>query len=82
MEELKERLEPGARRQLPLQCPNQPRSPPAPSPPPAACSPHPEVSRARLQGERTGLGVQRKMLGWRSCFSDPLLLCPACRAPH
>ncbi|XP_049688428.1 microtubule organization protein AKNA isoform X1 [Accipiter gentilis] len=55
LEELKERLEPGARRQLPLQCPNQPRSPPAPSPPPAACSPHPE-SPALMEGPRGTAG--------------------------
>ncbi|XP_039575897.1 microtubule organization protein AKNA isoform X2 [Passer montanus] len=42
LEGLKERLEPGGRRQSLLQPPSQPRCPPAPSPPPAAHSPHPE----------------------------------------
>ncbi|NXS14633.1 AKNA factor, partial [Neodrepanis coruscans] len=46
LEGLKERLEPGGRRQPPpqpsLQHPPQPCCPPAPSPPPAACSPRPE----------------------------------------
>ncbi|KAM6237820.1 LOW QUALITY PROTEIN: microtubule organization protein AKNA [Spheniscus humboldti] len=49
LEELKERLEPGAGRQLPLQHPAQPRSTPAPSPPPAALSPRPE-SPALMEG--------------------------------
>lgn len=64
MEELKERLEPGAGQQLPPQHPAQPRSPPAPSPLPAALSPRPEVSWARLQGGGWGWGGA-KMLGWR-----------------
>ncbi|XP_052670594.1 LOW QUALITY PROTEIN: microtubule organization protein AKNA [Harpia harpyja] len=55
LEELKERLEPGARRQLPPQCPNQPRSPPAPSPAPAACSPRPK-SPALMEGPRGTAG--------------------------
>uniref|UniRef100_A0A8U8BF81 Uncharacterized protein n=1 Tax=Geospiza parvula TaxID=87175 RepID=A0A8U8BF81_GEOPR len=46
LEGLKERLEPGGRRQSlpqpPPQPPPQPRCPPAPSPPPAALSPRPE----------------------------------------
>lgn len=42
LEELKERLEPGAKQQLPSKGLDQPRSPPAPSPSPAACCPHPE----------------------------------------
>ncbi|KAM6117406.1 LOW QUALITY PROTEIN: microtubule organization protein AKNA [Phoenicopterus ruber ruber] len=51
LEELKERLEPGAGRQLPPQRPAQPCSPPAPSPPPAARSPCPE-SPALMEGPR------------------------------
>ncbi|XP_061208926.1 microtubule organization protein AKNA [Neopsephotus bourkii] len=42
LEELKERLEPGARQQLPSKHLDQPQSPPAPSPSPAARCPHPE----------------------------------------
>ncbi|XP_074780070.1 microtubule organization protein AKNA isoform X2 [Athene noctua] len=42
LEELKERLEPGARRQLPSQRLAQPHSPPAPSSPSDTHSPHPE----------------------------------------
>ncbi|XP_026716487.1 LOW QUALITY PROTEIN: AT-hook-containing transcription factor [Athene cunicularia] len=43
LEELKERLEPGARRQLPSQRLAQPHTPPAPSSPPDTHSPHPEI---------------------------------------
>ncbi|KQK79320.1 hypothetical protein AAES_105247 [Amazona aestiva] len=42
LEELKERLEPGARQQLPSKRLDQPQPPPAPSPSPAARCPHPE----------------------------------------
>ncbi|KAM9521674.1 microtubule organization protein AKNA [Guaruba guarouba] len=42
LEELKERLEPGARQQLPSKRLDRPQSPPAPSPSPAARCPHPE----------------------------------------
>ncbi|NXE07930.1 AKNA factor, partial [Lophotis ruficrista] len=44
LEELKERLEPGAEQQRPPQHPAQPCSPPAPSPPPAARSPRPKTA--------------------------------------
>ncbi|XP_072739571.1 microtubule organization protein AKNA [Ciconia boyciana] len=55
LEELKERLEPGAGRHLPPQRPARPRSPPAPSPPPAARSPRPE-SPALAEGPRGTAG--------------------------
>ncbi|KAM4647200.1 microtubule organization protein AKNA [Amazona ochrocephala] len=42
LEELKERLEPGGRQQLPSKRLDQPQPPPAPSPSPAARCPHPE----------------------------------------
>ncbi|KAM6047756.1 microtubule organization protein AKNA isoform 2-T2 [Chlamydotis macqueenii] len=55
LEELKERLEPGAEQQRPPQYPAQPRSPPAPSPPPAACSPRPE-SPMPMEGPQETVG--------------------------
>ncbi|XP_057261850.1 microtubule organization protein AKNA [Pezoporus wallicus] len=42
LEELKERLEPGGRQQLPSKCLDQPQSPPTPSPSSATRCPHPE----------------------------------------
>ncbi|KAM6047514.1 LOW QUALITY PROTEIN: microtubule organization protein AKNA [Theristicus caerulescens] len=62
LEELKERLEPGARRQLPPQHPAQSRSPPAPSPLPAARSPHPE-SPALMEGPRGTAGDSEEAAG-------------------
>ncbi|KAM6296916.1 LOW QUALITY PROTEIN: microtubule organization protein AKNA [Aegotheles albertisi] len=66
LEELKERLEPGARQQPPPQPPPQPparpRSPPAPSPPPAAPSPHPE-SPPSMEGPRGTAGDSEVVTG-------------------
>ncbi|XP_053852761.1 microtubule organization protein AKNA [Vidua macroura] len=66
LEGLKERLEPGGRRQplpQPLpQRPPQPRCPPAPSPPPAAHSPHPE-SPALVEGPRGTAGDSEGVAG-------------------
>ncbi|XP_054705107.1 microtubule organization protein AKNA isoform X4 [Grus americana] len=62
LEELKERLEPGAGRQLPPQHPAQPRCPPAPSPPLAAGSPRPE-SPALAEGPRGTAGDSEGVTG-------------------
>ncbi|KAM6192921.1 microtubule organization protein AKNA [Sarcoramphus papa] len=62
LEELKERLEPGARRQLPPQHPAQPRSLPAPSSLPAAHSPHPE-SPVLMEGPRGTAGESEAVTG-------------------
>ncbi|XP_075628411.1 microtubule organization protein AKNA [Balearica regulorum gibbericeps] len=62
LEELKERLEPGAGRQLPPQPPAQPRCPPAPSPPPAARSPRPE-SPVLAEGPRGTAGDSEGVTG-------------------
>ncbi|NXG46313.1 AKNA factor, partial [Psilopogon haemacephalus] len=59
LEELKERLEPGARRQLPPQPPAQPHSPPAHSPPPTPSSLHPET-----EGPRGTVGDSKAVPGW------------------
>ncbi|KAM7003622.1 LOW QUALITY PROTEIN: microtubule organization protein AKNA [Passerculus sandwichensis] len=66
LEGLRERLEPGGRRQplppsLP-QLPPQPRCPPAPSPPPAAHSPHPE-SPALVEDPRGTAGDSEGVAG-------------------
>ncbi|KAM6336926.1 LOW QUALITY PROTEIN: microtubule organization protein AKNA [Alca torda] len=62
LEELKERLEPGAGGQLPPQPPAQPCSPPAPSPPPTARSPCPE-SPALMEGPRGTAGDSEAVTG-------------------
>ncbi|XP_064325178.1 microtubule organization protein AKNA [Phalacrocorax carbo] len=62
LEELKERLEPGARRQLPPQQPTPPRSPPAPSPLPATGSLHPE-SPPLMDGPRGTAGDTKVVAG-------------------
>ncbi|XP_042642384.1 microtubule organization protein AKNA isoform X2 [Tyto alba] len=62
LEELKERLEPRARRQLPPQHPAQPRSPPAPSSPPPARSPHPE-SPVLMEGPQGTVGDSEEATG-------------------
>ncbi|XP_068270003.1 microtubule organization protein AKNA [Nyctibius grandis] len=62
LEELKERLERGARRQLPPQHPAQPRCPPAPSPPPAPRSPPPK-SPALVEGPGGTAGDSEAVTG-------------------
>ncbi|KAM9271274.1 microtubule organization protein AKNA [Morus bassanus] len=62
LEELKERLEPGARWQLPPQHAAQPRSPPAPSPPPVTGAPRPE-SPALMEGPRGTAGDSKAVAG-------------------
>ncbi|XP_031986477.1 LOW QUALITY PROTEIN: microtubule organization protein AKNA [Corvus moneduloides] len=69
LEGLKERLEPGGRRQPLPQPPPQPRCPPAPSPPPVVHSPRPEVS--------WGCKGSPPHCSCGGCLSQPLLLCPA-----
>ncbi|XP_058709548.1 microtubule organization protein AKNA isoform X2 [Poecile atricapillus] len=62
LEGLKERLEPGDRRQPLAQPPPQPRCPPTPSPPPASRSPHPE-SPALVEGPRGTSGDSEGVAG-------------------
>ncbi|NXP74366.1 AKNA factor, partial [Ramphastos sulfuratus] len=59
LEELKERLEPGAGRQLLPQHPAQPRSPPAHSPPPTPSSLHPKT-----EGPRGTVGDSKAVTEW------------------
>ncbi|XP_064027010.1 microtubule organization protein AKNA [Pogoniulus pusillus] len=63
LEELKERLEPGARRQLPPQHPAQPHSPPAHSPLPTSSSLHPE-SPTQTEGPRGTAGDSKAVTEW------------------
>ncbi|KAK2535482.1 Akna [Columba guinea] len=62
LEELKEPLELGAGGQPPLQPPDKPRSPTAPSPPPAAHSPRPE-SPVLMEGPRGTVGDSEEVTG-------------------
>lgn len=66
LEELKERLEPRVRHQPPSKRLDQPQSPPAPSPSPAARCLHPEVSWWGGKADGVGMG---------SCFLTSPLCC-------
>ncbi|XP_068025083.1 microtubule organization protein AKNA isoform X2 [Melanerpes formicivorus] len=63
LEELKERLEPGARRQLPPQHPPQAHSPPAHSPSPTPSSLHPE-SPTQTEGPQRAVGDSEAVTEW------------------
>ena len=84
LEELKERLEPGARRQLPPQRLAQAHSPPAPSSPPATHSPRPKVSWARLDGAGgcKDAGVEAPCCAWGRGCASPTPFCCALQSPE